>query len=306
MEKSDVDFILSNLWKCVLPDEHCALQLLKMGADVMSQEPNVLDLKTPITVCGDLHGQFYDVLELFSVGGKPPEQNFIFLGDYVDRGYYSTETLFLLLCLKVRFPTKIYLLRGNHETQAITEQYGFYEEVRKKYPSSDIYNKCLEVFQMMPLAALIDNKVFCIHGGLSPSLTDIKEIEELDRKQEAPIVGLFADILWSDPDDVEGFIESRRGAGYCFGGDVTNKFLRSNNLNYICRAHQVSNQGYEEWFGGSLYTVWSAPNYCYRSGNKASILEIYSTKHKRFKIFREAPAYARGNIPESKIPQYFS
>ena len=184
MEKSDVDFILSNLWKCVLPDEHCALQLLKMGADVMSQEPNVLDLKTPITVCGDLHGQFYDVLELFSVGGKPPEQNFIFLGDYVDRGYYSTETLFLLLCLKVRFPTKIYLLRGNHETQAITEQYGFYEEVRKKYPSSDIYNKCLEVFQMMPLAALIDNKVFCIHGGLSPSLTDIKEIEEEKAKQE--------------------------------------------------------------------------------------------------------------------------
>lgn len=305
MDKGNIDKILADLWNCKLPTIEDAKSMLNLAAEVLGKEDNTIQLRTPITVCGDIHGQFYDLLELFSVGGRPPEQNFIFLGDYVDRGFYSTETLFLLLGLKIRYPRKIYLLRGNHESQQVTEDYGFYDEVTRKYNDPIIYNKCLEVFCNLPIAAVIDDKIFCVHGGLSPSLSTIDDLKNIDRKKEPPQDGLFSDILWSDPDNEEGFKESLRGAGFVFGGDVTHKFLQQNNLKFICRAHQVANDGFEKWFDGGLYTVWSAPNYCYRSGNLASVFEITNADKTKFKIFKEAPACARGSIPESKLPQYF-
>ncbi|OHT07303.1 Serine/threonine-protein phosphatase PP-X 4 [Tritrichomonas foetus] len=306
MEKGDIDRILADLWECKLPCLEDAKSLLNIGASVLGREPNTLQLRTPITVCGDIHGQFYDLLELFSVGGRPPEQNFIFLGDYVDRGFYSTETFFLLLALKVRYPTKIYLLRGNHESQQVTEDYGFYDEVVRKYSDSSIYQLCLNAFCMLPIAAVIDNQIFCVHGGLSPKLKMVSnDLESFNRKEEPPQEGLFSDILWSDPENVDGYKESQRGAGYVFGGDVTKEFLQQNNLKFMCRAHQVANDGFENWFGGLLYTVWSAPNYCYRGGNLASVFEISNPEKTKFKIFKEAPACARGSIPESKLPQYF-
>ena len=305
MNRGDVDRILSDLWQCKLPPLNEANLLLDKGIEILGSEPNTLQIKSPITVCGDIHGQFYDLLELFSVAGSPPEQNFIFLGDYVDRGFYSTETLFLLLALKVRYPTKIFLLRGNHESQQVTEDYGFYEEVGRKYNDPNIYNKCLEVFCALPIAAVIDKQIFCVHGGLSPDLKSISDLDAIERKNEPPADGLFSDILWSDPEKVTGFKESQRGAGFVFGGDVTKQFIEDNKLKFMCRAHQVANDGYEKWFDGLLYTVWSAPNYCYRGGNLASVFEITTPEITKFKIFKEAPACARGSIPESKLPQYF-
>ena len=304
MEKGDIDAVLSELWSCKLPSLQNATRLLEKTVEILDKEPTTLSLRTPITVCGDIHGQFYDLLELFSVGGKPPEQNFIFLGDYVDRGFYSTETFLLLAALKCRYPTKMFLLRGNHESRQVTEDYGFYDEVLRKYDSS-VYELFLRAFNMLPLAAVIDGAIFCVHGGLSPDLVNLADIDALDRKEEVPETGLFSDLLWSDPENVEGFQQSQRGAGYVFGGDVTQKFLNQNNLKFMCRAHQQAMEGFEKWFDGLLYTVWSAPNYCYRGGNAASVFEITTPEKTKFKIFREAPACARGKIPESKLPQYF-
>lgn len=306
MDKARLDGILKTLWACKLPSTEDATDLLNTGAEVLLKEPNVLYLKSPITVCGDIHGQFYDLLELFSVGGHPPGQNFLFLGDYVDRGFYSTETFFLLLALKIRYPTKMFLIRGNHESAQITQDYGFKEEVKRKYNNDSIYDLCVKAFNALPLAAVIDNEVFCVHGGLSKELKTISQIDEIDRNMEPPDLGLFSDLLWSDPDEnVQGFHESQRGAGFIFGGDVCEKFLKDNGLKYMCRAHQVAQDGFASWFGGKCYTVWSAPNYCYRGANLASVFEITNPDKNKFKIFREAPAAARGKVPESKLPQYF-
>jgi serine/threonine-protein phosphatase 4 catalytic subunit len=304
MNKQKLDLLLVDLWNCKLPSKDDALELLQLSFTVLDREPNIVRIRTPITVCGDIHGQFYDLLELFSVGGRPPEQNFLFLGDYVDRGFYSTESLFLLLALKARYPTKIHLLRGNHESQTVTEEYGFMEEVVRKYDDG-MYKACLKVFCVLPLAALIDNAVFCVHGGLSPSLQNLSQIEALDRKQEPPMNGLFSDLLWSDPADITGYVASERGAGFVFGADATRDFLAANGLQFMCRAHQLAQDGFCKWFDGGLYTVWSAPNYCYRGGNLACVFEITSPDVTKFKLFKEAPAAARGKIPDSKLPQYF-
>ncbi|KAH0796073.1 Serine/threonine-protein phosphatase PP-X isozyme 2 [Histomonas meleagridis] len=301
----DIKQISSDLWDCKLPTKEDAKLLLNKAKEILTSEPTILKLNAPITVCGDIHGQFYDLLELFAVGGRPPEQNFIFLGDYVDRGYYSTETFFLLLSLKILYPRKIYLLRGNHESQQVTEDYGFYEEIIRKYNDTELYHQCIEVFNALPLSATINKSILCVHGGLSPDLKYLSDISDLDRFQEPPQYGLFSDILWSDPDDRDGFNQSPRGAGYVFGGDVTKAFLQQNELQFICRAHQVANDGYEKWFNGLLYTVWSAPNYCYRGGNLASIFEITTPTRTKFKLFKEAPASARGNIPQTEVPRYF-
>ncbi|EAY08407.1 protein phosphatase 4 catalytic subunit, putative [Trichomonas vaginalis G3] len=306
MDKQRLDKILELLWACKLPNMDDTRYLLTLGQQVLIKEANVLELKSPITLCGDIHGQFYDLLELFSVGGHPPEQNFLFLGDYVDRGFYSTETFFLLLALKVRFPTKIFLIRGNHESAQVTQDYGFKEEIKRKYNDESVYDLCLEVFNALPLAAVIDKEVFCVHGGLSKDLHTVSQLNEIDRNAEPPEYGLFSDILWSDPDPtISGFEESQRGAGYLFGGDVTAQFLKNNNLKFMCRAHQVAQDGYVNWFNGLCYTVWSAPNYCYRGGNLATVFEITNSEKTKFKIFREALACARGKQSESMLPQYF-
>lgn len=306
MDKARLDRILDLLWACKLPGLEDTKYLLTCGQQVLIKEPNVLKLKSPITLCGDIHGQFYDLLELFSVGGHPPEQNFLFLGDYVDRGFYSTETFFLLLALKVRYPTKMFLIRGNHESEQVTQDYGFKEECKRKYNDENVYSLCLEAFNALPLAAIIDGDVFCVHGGLSKDLKTVEQLNEIDRNMEPPETGLFSDILWSDPEpNIKGFEESQRGAGYLFGGDVTAEFLKNNNLKFMCRAHQVAQDGFVNWFNGLCYTVWSAPNYCYRGGNLASVFEITNAEKTKFKVFREAPACARGKQSESMLPQYF-
>ncbi len=256
-----------------------------------------------MTVCGDIHGQFYDLLELFKIGGDVPYVSYLFLGDYVDRGLYSVETILYLLALKVRHPRKIVLLRGNHESRQITQVYGFYDECLKKYGSLNIWKYCTEIFDLMPLAALIDEKIYCVHGGLSPSQNTLDQIRKLDRKQEIPNVGVMCDLMWSDPDDIEGYVISPRGAGYLFGENTVEQFNRTNNLTLICRAHQLVMEGYKKMFQKKLVTVWSAPNYCYRCGNVAAILEIDEQASDYYKIF-DASADEPKNTSR-RVPDYF-
>lgn len=175
------------------------------------------EVKCPVTVCGDVHGQFHDLMELFRIGGKSPDTNYLFMGDYVDRGYYSVETVTLLVALKVRYRERITILRGNHESRQITQVYGFYDECLRKYGNPNVWKYFTDLFDYLPLTALVDGQIFCLHGGLSPSIDTLDHIRALDRLQEVPHEGPMCDLLWSDPDDRGGWGISPRGAGYTFG-----------------------------------------------------------------------------------------
>lgn len=178
-------------------------------------------------------------MELFKIGGKAPDTNYLFMGDYVDRGYYSVETVTLLVTLKVRYPTRIYLTRGNHESRQITQVYGFYDECMRKYGNSNVWKFFTDLFDFLPLTALVDNQIFCLHGGLSPSIETLDNIRMLDRFQEVPHEGPMCDLLWSDPEDRYGWGISPRGAGYIFGHDISEQFNHTNRLTMIARAHQL-------------------------------------------------------------------
>ena len=250
----------------LLTREEC-LFVIETVQQIFVDEPNVLHLSDPIVVIGDLHGQLYDVFEIFRVEAPPPETHFLFLGDYVDRGYYSLEVLMLLLCLKIKYPQRIHMLRGNHESYTITKTYGFYEETKTKFHDTEIYTACCELFNFLPICALIGERIFGVHGGLSPCVHIIDQIDVANRFQEPIFDGSFSDLLWGDPNPHgNGFKASQRGLGYTYGEDVTKKFANMNRLVHIVRAHQLPAAGYDILFGGLLSTVWSAPNYTYREG----------------------------------------
>ncbi|KAG8140572.1 hypothetical protein E2320_003230 [Naja naja] len=215
------------------------------------------------------------------------------MGDFVDRGFYSVETFLLLLALKVRYPDRITLIRGNHESRQITQVYGFYDECLRKYGSVTVWRYCTEIFDYLSLSAIIDGKIFCVHGGLSPSIQTLDQIRTIDRKQEVPHDGPMCDLLWSDPEDTTGWGVSPRGAGYLFGSDVVAQFNAANDIDMICRAHQLVMEGYKWHFNETVLTVWSAPNYCYRCGNVAAILELDEHLQKEFIIFEAALSHLR-------------
>jgi serine/threonine-protein phosphatase 6 catalytic subunit len=280
-------------------------KLCEKVKSILIEENNVQPVNTPVVICGDIHGQFYDLLELFRTGGEIPETNYIFMGDYVDRGFNSVETLELLLAYKARYPQNITLLRGNHESRQITQVYGFYDECVRKYGNANPWKYCTEVFDYLTIAALVDNKILCIHGGLSPEIRTIDQIRIIDRKVEIPHEGAFCDLMWSDPDDIETWSMSPRGAGWIFGSKVTDEFNYINGLDLICRAHQLVQDGFKYWFPNeNLATVWSAPNYCYRCGNVAAILMVDEQLERNFAIFNAVPESAR-SVPLRSVVPYF-
>lgn len=382
-------------------------------------------MDAPVTICGDIHGQFHDLMELFRVGGDVPDTNYLFMGDFVDRGFYSLESFLLLLCLKVRYPDRITLIRGNHESRQITTVYGFYDECLRKYGSANVWRYCCEVFDYLALGALVlgtsasleptftaldqssqtaipvideeieieimnsrneitarfprnrrrlfENEnmasspptspnintplkigpsgtnasgdsngsltsgggaVLCVHGGLSPLVDTVDKIRLLDRKQEVPHEGAMCDLLWSDPDEIDGWGLSPRGAGFLFGSDIVKRFNHLNDLSLIARAHQLVMEGFKEMFDSSIVTVWSAPNYCYRCGNVAAILELgedtsaggvvarnngdlarsmgllpipmpKSGPGRRYRVFEAAPQNDKGMPAKKPVADYF-
>lgn len=402
-----------------------------------------MPVDAPVTICGDIHGQFHDLMELFRVGGDVPDTNYLFMGDFVDRGFYSLESFLLLLCLKVRYPDRITLIRGNHESRQITTVYGFYDECIRKYGSANVWRYCCEVFDYLALGALVlgattevptnnmsasftqetqstlppedgeiecevldangeirdkllrkqfqnfslssqqsnvsrispapdtdppsplessssqiqsqnpppslfhppsttTGAVLCVHGGLSPLIDTVDKIRLIDRKQEVPHEGAMCDLLWSDPDEIEGWGLSPRGAGFLFGADIVRQFNHTNDLSLIARAHQLVMEGYKEMFDKTIVTVWSAPNYCYRCGNVAAILELgedgshggciarangdqgrrepvggdgqgggsgvlwnLATPGRRYRVFEAAPQGTRGMPAKKPVGEYF-
>ncbi|KAF8817726.1 putative serine/threonine protein phosphatase [Cardiosporidium cionae] len=273
--------------------------------EILVAENNVHPVSAPVTICGDIHGQFYDLLELFAVGGQIPEQKYIFLGDYVDRGFHSIETFEYLLVLKLNFPDSIVLLRGNHESRQITTVYGFYDECFKKYGNANAWKYCTELFDYLTLAAVIDQRIFCVHGGLSPEVRVLDQLRLLNRVQEIPHTGPFGDIVWSDPDYIQGWAANSRGAGWIFGARVATHFSEINDLDLIVRAHQLVMEGYKYMFENScLVTMWSAPNYCYRCGNVAAIMHMDDKLSRTFTLFRDTEESRRSLHTQSNMPYF--
>lgn len=285
---------------CKYLPENDLKKLCDYVSDLLLEESNVQPVSTPVTVCGDIHGQYYDLEELFRTGGQVPDTNYIFMGDFVDRGYYSLETLTRLLTLKAKYPKHITLLRGNHESRQITQVYGFYDECMSKYGNAQAWRYCCRVFDLLTVAALIDGEVLCVHGGLSPEIKTIDQIRTIQRNVEIPQKGKLCDLVWSDPDDIAHWYLSPRGAGWLFGSKVTNDFMQTNNLNLICRAHQLVHEGYKFMFDDKLVTVWSAPNYCYRCGNIAAVLAFENVRQREAKLFQAVPNEDRV-FPSRKI-----
>ncbi|WPH04531.1 Hypothetical protein R9X50_00742300 [Acrodontium crateriforme] len=421
---SDLDKAIAQLRACRPIPENQVRELCYKARELLIEEGNVVSVDAPVTICGDIHGQFHDLMELFRVGGDVPETNYLFMGDFVDRGFYSLESFLLLLCLKVRYPDRITLIRGNHESRQITTVYGFYDECLRKYGSANVWRYCCEVFDYLALGALVlgastelaptnasiaadsqaslaemedveieilnsagqimnrlgrlpkqdqsqmtnpssspsqtqeasqngapgtgasgssggssgnsTGAVLCVHGGLSPLIDTIDKIRLLDRKQEVPHEGAMCDLLWSDPDDIDGWGLSPRGAGFLFGADIVKCFNQKNDLSLICRAHQLVMEGFKEMFDNTIVTVWSAPNYCYRCGNVAAILELsedgsnagYAPRSngdvgrsngilqdrtpeqimgpgRRYRVFDAAPQDSRGMPAKKPVADYF-
>lgn len=263
-----------------------------------------MEVKTPVTICGDIHGQFYDLIELFKIGGDLPDTNYLFLGDYVDRGHFSLEVVSLLVCLKVRFPERVHILRGNHESRQITQVYGFYDECLRKYSSAAVWRAFTDLFDYIPITAVVENEIFCLHGGLSPSIDTLDNIRRLDRVQEIPHEGAVSDLVWSDPDEKPGWKISPRGAGYTFGKDVSDTFKQKNGLGLIVRAHQLVMEGFNWSHTTNVVTIFSAPNYCYKCGNQAAILEVDDDMKYTFLQFDPAPRTGEPRVTR-RTPDYY-
>eukprot|EP01067_Filipodium_phascolosomae_P005892 Filipodium_phascolosomae@DN4023_c0_g1_i1.p1 len=301
--KLDPDSFIERLLDCQDLSESEIFALCERLKEILEKESNVQSVKAPVTVSGDIHGQFYDLKELFRIGGCPPDTNFLFLGDYVDRGYYSVETVALICAFKIRYKDRVTILRGNHESRQITQVYGFYDECQRKYGSPNVWKYFTDAFDFLPLTALIEDTMFCDHGGLSPAIETLDGVRTLDRMQEVPHEGPMCDLLWSDPDDRQGWGLSPRGAGYTFGQDISEKFNHTNNLTLICRAHQLVMEGYNWCHNKQVVTIFSAPNYCYRCGNQGAIMEIADNLDYNFLQFDPAPRRGERRVTR-QMPDY--
>ncbi|KAI8334204.1 Metallo-dependent phosphatase-like protein [Chlamydoabsidia padenii] len=245
-----------------------------VAMDIFLQQPTLLELSPPVKIVGDTHGQYSDLIRLFQMSGHPPSSNYLFLGDYVDRGKQSLETMLLLLCYKIKYPETFFLLRGNHENQNVTRVYGFYDECKRRI-SVKTWRVFVDVFNTLPIAALVGEKIFCVHGGLSPSLTSMDDIRRIERPVDVPDYGLLNDLLWSDPThETAEWQPSDRGVSYCFGQQAIDDFLARFDLDLICRAHMVVEGGYEFFHNRSLVTVFSAPNYCGEFDNLGAVMSV--------------------------------
>jgi len=260
--------------------------LCMKAREILISQPVLLELEAPIKICGDIHGQYYDLLRLFEYGGFPPDANYLFLGDYVDRGKQSLETICLLLAYKIKYPENFFILRGNHECASINRIYGFYDECKRRY-SAKIWKTFTECFNCLPMAAIIDEKIFCMHGGLSPDLKAMEQIRRIVRPTDVPDQGLLCDLLWSDPDkNVTGWGENDRGVSFTFGQDIVTNFLKRHDLDLICRAHQVMEEGYEFFAKRQLVTLFSAPNYCGEFDNAGAMMSVDDTLMCSFQILK--------------------
>lgn len=297
----DIPFLKEHFRREGRLHDYQVIKILNMAADVLKKEPNLLRVPAPVTVCGDIHGQYYDLLKLLKVGGDPEDTSYLFLGDYVDRGSFSIECLLLLYAYKVTYPGTFFLLRGNHECKHLTEYFTFKMECLHKY-NKNVYKAACESFNALPLAAVMNNEFFCCHGGISPELKTPEDVNKFNRFREPPTRGLMCDILWSDPiedyddgDHDTAFIPNTvRGCSYAFTFKAVSQFLQRNNLLCVIRAHEAQDAGYRTYKKSldkefpTVLTMFSAPNYLDTYKNKGAVLK-YANNSMNIRQFVYSP-----------------
>ncbi|KAK5940602.1 type 1 serine/threonine-protein phosphatase catalytic subunit glc7 [Knufia obscura] len=260
--------------------------LCTRAREIFISQPILLELEAPI--------------KIVRIRRLPPEANYLFLGDYVDRGKQSLETICLLLAYKIKYPENFFILRGNHECASINRIYGFYDECKRRY-NIKLWKTFTDCFNCLPIAAIIDEKIFTMHGGLSPDLNSMEQIRRVMRPTDIPDCGLLCDLLWSDPDkDITGWSENDRGVSFTFGPDVVSRFLQKHDMDLICRAHQVVEDGYEFFSKRQLVTLFSAPNYCGEFDNAGAMMSVDESLLCSFQILKPAEkkqkyVYGRGS-----------
>jgi len=270
--------------------------LIRQAKTVIEQDNMLLNVQAPVHICGDIHGQYSDLLQIFNKLGYPSSKNrYMFLGDYVDRGQRSIEVVCLLFCFKILYHNDVFLLRGNHETADVSRVYGFHDECKRR-GSIKLWKHFVDVFNVMPVAATVglappeDPVILCMHGGLSPFLNDYRDINKIKRPTEVSDEGILCDLLWSDPETegptfLQGWHPNDRGVSYLFCRDVLHKFLKDNKLEMICRAHQVVEDGYEFYGNRELVTIFSAPRYCGEFDNKGGVMTVNESLKCTFTLF---------------------
>ena len=243
---------------------------------IFLDQPILLELQPPLTICGDTHGQYHDLIRLFERCKYPPHTNYLFMGDYVDRGIQSIENVCLLFVYKIKYPENFFLLRGNHECSYINREFGFYEECIQNY-NINVWKMFCDVFNCLPIVAIIDDKIFCVHGGISPELKSLDDIRAIKRPLEVPEEGLLCDLLWADPDMAANEWQTNdRGASYVFGRKQLHRFLKKFKFDLVVRGHQAVMNGYDFPFEDDpgIVTLFSAPNYCYEYENKGACMQV--------------------------------
>ena len=260
--------------------------LCNKSMEIFMQESSFLELTAPIIICGDIHGQYRDLIRLFDFGGTPQKKQYLFLGDYVDRGKNSIECISLLLAYKVKYPKNIFLLRGNHESEMINRTYGFYDECKRRY-NLRVWKIFSDCFNWLPISALVNERILCMHGGLSPELHELNNIKQIVRPTEVPDEGLLCDLLWSDPEsDAKDWAPNNRGISVLFNEKLIEKAIDELDIDLICRAHQVVENGYEFFAQRKLVTVFSAPNYCGEFDNHGAFMTVNKDLMCGFKVLQ--------------------
>lgn len=262
------------------------LMIVNSFTVLVQKEPNLIKLMDPVVIVGDIHGQYYDLLKIFDSSGPTEETKYIFLGDYVDRGNFSIEVCILLFALKLNFPGLYFMLRGNHESRQMTTYFNFHTECIIKY-DEEVYQKIMEAFDSLPISAILNDRFFLVHGGISPEISNMDSIININRNIEIPKSGVLCDLVWSDPIDEEIFattsdweINTNRGCSFNFGAKSLIPFLANSNLVSVIRAHEVQMEGFKfyKWNKKvdfpSCITLFSAANYCDVYNNKGAIIKF--------------------------------
>ncbi|KAK9248196.1 Metallo-dependent phosphatase-like protein [Lipomyces tetrasporus] len=295
--------------------------ICRYAREIFLSQPTLIELSPPVKIVGDIHGQYGDLIRLFEMCGFPPSANYLFLGDYVDRGKQGLETILLLLAYKIKYPENFFLLRGNHECANVTRVYGFYDECKRRC-GIKVWKTFVDCFNTLPIASIVASKIFCVHGGLSPVLNSMDEIRDIVRPTDVPDYGLLNDLLWSDPTDTPNeWEDNERGVSYCFGKSAINKFLTKFEFDLVCRAHMVVEDGYEFFNERTLVTVFSAPNYCGEFDNWGAVMAVSEELLCSFELLKPLDSVAlkqemrRGRYerkngmhsspPASQVPQSF-
>ncbi|VDK63956.1 unnamed protein product [Onchocerca ochengi] len=269
-------------------------RVCQKAKEAFINQSSLIEVDPPLVVCGDIHGQYSDLLRIYDRNGFPPESNYLFLGDFVDRGKQNIETICLQFCYKIKYPENFFMLRGNHETPAINRVYGFFEECNRRYHSTRLWNAFQDTFNWMPFCGYIGGRILCMHGGLSPHLNNFDQLRNLPRPIDPPNPSMEIDLLWSDPDQwVKGWQANTRGASYTFGQDVVVDVCQKLDLDLIARAHQVVQDGYEFFANRRLVTIFSAPHYCGQFDNAGGTMTVSEDMNCSFQIFRPASKAVR-------------